>query len=463
MKTRFFYIIIAALIILGCSKNNKPSPAPPSIKEISISLNYDTVYTGTRSSIEIVVSVPDKTNMKELVVTKEAANNSFVPVNTIPAGEIKSGEIRYTYNFASNDNEKFQISFIPVGIDNKRYGAKKILIDRRTGLFPVSLFRLSRLTGASLWDERFPNPTPTSNWSVGGTDLGIMWDMGNGKTGIFFGDTYGNDFKPVSNGGPGGAGQWRYNVLAFSEDKNLDDGLSLSGMATVAGNASFARQIMDRHPGSHTAIPAGAIHINGVDYVHYWNLQTWDNFVTNFASLYKSTDHGLTWSRCTEITYGPRSKFTCAAYAKKDGYVYLISTKVIRDDVPYLARVTESDILKKDNYEYWNGTSWVRGNEDAATPVFNGPMGEASLQYNLVHKVWMLTYLGKPDIEIRYAKNVTGPWSKPRILVKAAEYPGLYGAFMHPVSDGNVIYFNMSMWWPYNVFFMKANLKYIEP
>ena len=48
----------------------------------------------------------------------------------------------------------------------------------------------------------------------------------------FLGDTFGYDFKPnPANPGPNG-GSWRSNVLAFSEDNDLEDGLSFSNMAT---------------------------------------------------------------------------------------------------------------------------------------------------------------------------------------------------------------------------------------
>ncbi len=45
------------------------------------------------------------------------------------------------------------------------------------------------------------------------------------------------------------------------------------------------------------------------------------------------------------------------------------------------------------------------------------------------------------------------------MLVDSIDFPSLYGSFLHPWgSDGEVIYFNMSLWVPYNVMLMRARL-----
>ena len=62
------------------------------------------------------------------------------------------------------------------------------------------------------------------------------------------------------------------------------------------------------------------------------------------------------------------------------------------------------------------------------------------------------------SIELREAINPWGPWSKPFKLVSAINYPGLYGAYMHPVyTEDNVriFYLTMTQWGPYNVFLMR--------
>ncbi len=447
-------ILAGILLLLQACRKTEAGGQP------SITIAEDTVYAGKRAAVSALIQLQNVHLIKELKIQLETTPGKFSEYVRIPAAQLSD---RYDFRFEIPADKRDVYVFLIVVIDQggKPIDTKRLYINTQTGLLPVKLTRISRLTGVPLAGEKMANPAPTAQWNIGGTDLGILWDMENGQTGIFFGDTYGNDFKPVG-GGPGGAGQWRYNTLGFSTDADLEDGLSIDYMAAEPGNDNFARQIISRSSNGYTAIPSGAIHVKGVDYVHYWDLKSWDGFVTNFASLYQSVDHGRNWTRCTSVYYPGGSKFTCAAYAKKDGYVYIVGTKVLRGALPYLARCREQDMLNQPAYEYWNGTQWILNNEAAATPLFNGAMGEASLTFNRYYKVWMLTYLGDRDLEIRYAHDVSGPWSGPNVLVSTSLYPALYGAFVHPLSTGKEIYFNMSQWVPYNVFFMKAELAFIE-
>lgn len=325
----------------------------------------------------------------------------------------------------------------------------------------VETERIARLTGKTLPGETLPNTGNTTKYNVGGTDLGIMWDMEDGRIGLFFGDSYGNDFVHVG-GGPGKATDWRFNLLAFSTDTNISDGIVIDSMATD-GNGK-ARQVFPGSEKSHTVIPTAAVHVNGADYVHYFDLKSWEGWVTNFSSFYKSGNGGKTWEPCTQTVFEKGSKFSVAALAKKDGYVYMAGTSTLRTSPVYLCRFLEKDILHKKNYEYWNDLKgWVKDNEEAASKLFEGHVGEASIFFNDHFNCWMLAYLNdqSKNIELRYAKEITGPWSNAETLVEAAKFRGLYGPFMHPHNQGDVLYFNMSLWAPYNVFVMKAQLKRI--
>ena len=65
-------------------------------------------------------------------------------------------------------------------------------------------------------------------------------------------------------------------------------------------------------------------------------------------------------------------------------------------------------------------------------------------------------------IELRESPDPWGPWSDPKTIVtRAGQFSGCYGAYLHPAffeHNGETIYFNMSLWGPYNVFLMKATL-----
>ncbi|MGC4232813.1 MAG: DUF4185 domain-containing protein [Niabella sp.] len=338
---------------------------------------------------------------------------------------------------------------------------------------------VARVTGKTLEGENLPDPNNTSEkYDVGGTDLGIMWDMGNNKIGIFFGDTNGKDFKPQKGGGNGS--NWRSNVLGFSSDNDLEDGLTLDSMNL--DEQGRAREICagaaaNPSPSDYyTSIPTGAIHAGGADYVHYMNIYKWEapkgRWPTHFSSLYASYDGGVNWVREAGVTFKSDSKFSQVCYTKKDGYVYMLGTLSGRGSGAWLARFREKDILNMANYEYWNGNldKWIKGDENTATEVIPAPVGEASLLYHEKYKRWIITYIydfhhdANPVIKrhalvYRSAKTLTGPWSNIKLITTAKEYPGLYSPYMHPLKNkGDKIYFTMSLWQPYNVFLMSADI-----
>lgn len=328
---------------------------------------------------------------------------------------------------------------------------------------------VARVTGLPVAGELFQNPNHTPvDYNIGGTDLGIIWEMKKNEYGIFFGDTYGKHHfeEPVVK-----ESDWRSNVLAFSNDKNLDDGLSISGMAMDSlGNA---REIVyggkDKSGiGNWTSIPTGAIRANGADYVHYMNIRHWNssNWGSNYSSLYQSKDNGITWKPVTGVKFGEDSNFGQVGYFKKDGYIYMIGTETGRQSSPRLARFKEKDIEHQDMYEYWNGTGqkWMKGQEQSATDLFNDATGELSFIYHEKSRNWIILYFNENRYEIcaRYTPDLTGEWSAPQRIAHGKEYPKLYGSYIHPVSvNKDDIYFLMSIWGVYNVFLMRTEIKYI--
>lgn len=340
---------------------------------------------------------------------------------------------------------------------------------------------IARVTGAAQPGDTIPYINNTTQYDVYGTDLGIMWHMEGSKVGLFFGDTNGEGFEVSPNGG-GNGGNWRSNFLAFSEDTDLDDGLTISGMA-LDGEGKAREICAGAKTGNYekynTSIPTGAIRAAGVDYVHYMNIYEWaggdGRWLTNFSSLYASRDGGQTWERKEEITFHPDSHFSQVAYAKKDGYVYMLGTQSGRGDAAYLARFLEKNILSIGDYEYWDGSQkkWIRGKEEAATSVIEAPVGETSLMYLEKQQRWIVTYLLDHIYDVkdkrqghtlvyRESKDLIN-WSDIRVLASDKEYPGLYCAYMHPLkNDGDKLYFLMSMWKPYNVFLMTADIEVVK-
>lgn len=356
--------------------------------------------------------------------------------------------------------------------------AKKVTsIDNKEKELVVSNVRMiARVTGDSLPNEHFFHPNRTgSDFDVYGTDLGLMWHMEGQRIGLFFGDTSGKGFVINKNGGNGA--NWRSNVLAFSTDTDLTDGLKIDSMLSDAEEK--ACEVCDGGKAkprvNQTSIPTSAIRVGKLDCVHYMNIYDWGaphgRWLTNFSSIYTSADGGHTWIRRKEVVFSSESHFSQVAYAKRDGWVYMIGTQAGRGDAAYLARFRASELLDMQAYEYWNGKSgkWVRGNETAATPILRGPVGEASLMWHKKFKRWILTYNYDPGYDktpliktyaILYCdtEDIT-QWGTPKVLATADKYPGLYGAYMHPLKDkDDQLWFLMSMWGPYNVFLMNADI-----
>lgn len=375
-----------------------------------------------------------------------------------------------------------QTNSITIHIRNNGNGGDQfelglITLKRIDGLTVDNVRMVARVTGDPIPGETLLNPNNTGlDFDVYGTDLGFMWKMDDDNVGMFFGDTSGKGFVINRNGGNGT--NWRSNVLAFSSDTDFTDGLKINSMVLDGeGKAHEVCPGAKANPNVYqTSIPTSAIRANNTDCVHIMNIYDWGaphgRWLTNYSTIYTSDDNGQNWKRCEEVTFNPDSHFSQVAYAKRDGWVYMLGTQSGRGDNAYLSRFLEADLMNMKAYEYWNGerNEWVRGDESAATPVLRGPVGEASLIWNKKFQRWILTYNYDPNHDstpltrthaILYCSSPDLiHWSEPNVLATAEEYPGLYCAFIHPsCEDSDKLWFIMSMWGPYNTFLMSADLK----
>lgn len=457
------FIAFSSLIFLfvSCTSEQETETYIP-IDEI-IPLDTHLIPNKDTKIVSTTLNFKDIDAIDYLLVRKSVGDSYSAKISQ---SELTSDYI-FNYTIQKTDPQNFRLVLAAFYKDGNMSKELSLNVDNRWGFFIRNVTRIARVTGSIINGENFPSPNNTATkWNVGGTDLGIIWEMQPGKYGIFFGDTFGYDFKPnPANPGPNG-GSWRSNVLAFSEDNNLEDGLSFSNMAT--DDKGYAREIVyggkdSSGNGDWTSIPTAAIRANGIDYVHYFNMRNWTGWITNYSGIYKSADNGLTWAKCKDITFSSYSFFGQVGYFKKDGYVYMIGTQTGRDSNAKLARFHETDIENKTAYEYWNASTnqWIKGNENEATVLIEDKVGELSFIYNETHKKWIIAYFNadRYNITMRTAEDITGPWSEPYELANGREYAQLYGSYIHPLSvTGDNLYFTMSMWMPYNVFLMKAEL-----
>jgi hypothetical protein len=304
-----------------------------------------------------------------------------------------------------------------------------------------------------------------SRFAVHATDLGIMWRDSRGRVAIAFGDTYGAGWGG-SAAGPETA-DWRFTTLAHSTDTNLADGLHIDSMVT--DRPGHAKQILAGDPAVSevTVIPTAGISVGSRDFLHYMSVRSWGTggrWTTNYAGLAHSDDGGQTWVKPTASRWanqGGGSGFQLGAMVRHDGFVYLFGTPNGRLGDARVARVSETAAGSPSAYRYWTGIGWEAGGIDRAVPVMAGPVGELSVQYNTVTRQWIALHLDerRAAIVLRTAKAPAGPWTGGRVVVDGAQYPGLYGAFLHPDSANSAVpHFAMSRWDPYHVVLMQLYL-----
>lgn len=318
---------------------------------------------------------------------------------------------------------------------------------------------IGRVTGRgshNRTDERF---------SIHGTDLGAMWDDGHGQVFVIFGDTYGAGWGGDGPGPPGA--DWRRNVLAVSTGGDLDAGLSLHGVL-ARDDGSAAQVIASGRGREATVIPNAGIAVGATQYVHYMSVRRWTHppgtWRTNYAGIAVSEDHGRTWrkprsARWRNDRHGNRL-FQLGAFAPAGEHVHLLGTTNGRYGAIYLARAQPSGLLDVGSYEYWTGRAWDRS-ERAATPIADGDAGELSVAYHRHLGKWLLMHLDQPreGIVLRSAERLTGPWSDGEVVVSGREHPAIYGGYLHPwAMDGPEIYYTISQWRPYNVYFMRSSV-----
>ncbi len=352
----------------------------------------------------------------------------------------------------------------------------------------------------------------TDEYAVGGCDLGFpIYNSKNNTMYLAFGDTFMD--------APSQSGLWRSNVLAYSTDYDLTDGLSFDGFITNGGRAASA--IIDGyHLDSYemTKIPTGGIEVNGVMYMFYFSKYSWNNdakLSMNYGGAVKSEDNGKSWSRVNDLSWlddsMPERKAeiekmanqdinlkdtdagitmeTHAGYSftqvcpidGKDGYVYILGEGGYRTAGIKLGRVKYAEIESFEAYEYYNGVDgagnpvWLKGSAGLKTVdknngayIINDVCSEQSVMYNKYLNKWMVVYLrGGKGIVYRTADNLYGPYSDMEVLM-SYEFPfedgvnSIYGGLVHEKyteQNGKVFYFFLSRWKPvYNASLVKVVL-----
>lgn len=335
------------------------------------------------------------------------------------------------------------------------------------------LTEIAKLTGPGSIND-------TELVAVAGTDLGSMVNFGD-KTFFLFGDTFG-DREPESYGGQGGV--WRSNVSAWTTDDDPSDGITFDGW-TPADELGWATALVEGEhdandgTGEVTKIPTHGFAIDGTLYLSYMSVKFWGEpgaWDANYGGLAKSTDEGETWAALDSPRWSGDSNFIQVATATvRDGgvdYVYFWSIRAGRFGGVQLMRVPAMVEAVEDAsaYTYFagaavDGTPEWSSDMDAATTIVDGTIGELSVMWSDYLDRWIMTYSDGGNAYIREGITPWGPWGEPIEMVSATDYPGLYSPYVNPryVDDGGRrVYFTLSLWGPYNVFWFSVDLERVE-
>ncbi|MGV9676175.1 DUF4185 domain-containing protein [Nocardia sp. NPDC003482] len=306
------------------------------------------------------------------------------------------------------------------------------------------------------------SPNHTENNNVLGTDLGIMWDNGAGQMLTAFGDTAGVGLPNLL---AGSVWAWRSNVLLRSHTQDPSNGIYFDSV--VRDGLGQARDLIPspKIPFIEISrIPTAGIAVDGVQYMSLMSVQSWDEvgqWTTNYSGLAASADNGETWADLSftrRPNEGGDANFQMNAFVKSGGYVYEYGTPSGRNHFAYVARVREHDIQNLDEYEYWDGGGWRKGDVNAAAPITGG-VGELSVMWNqYLGQYVMLTTDPWNSVVMRRAPSPEGPWSPPEVLIDTRELPTAYAPSIFPYQTGRDLYFLTTVHSQYNVLLMRTTL-----
>lgn len=318
----------------------------------------------------------------------------------------------------------------------------------RLEIKPTDTREVAQLTGPGSINDT------DARWDVHGADLGHTFWHGD-RLAMVFGDVF---------GGPKSAG-WRSNALAWIDDPEPEDGLTFSSMVTDANDRAAEILSSQKVNGREkTVLSIGGVSVDGRMFLHYTSIRRWRHpgeTDVNHSGIASSDDDGQTWTKHPTVRWEGDTNFAQAAMMRHKGFVYLFGIPGGRQGDVALARVPTGDVLDADAYRYWDGSDWA-ASPTAAVPVAAGPAGELSVRWSSYHRRWLMLSLdsNRGGVVLRTARNVTGPWTAPQMVVSTDQYRLLYAPFIVPVGlDGPHVYFTLSPWKPYQVFLMRTTLR----
>ena len=215
-------------------------------------------------------------------------------------------------------------------------------------------------------------------------------------------------------------------VSAILSDVLTADGKKLSGVyAHTKGSA--AEGLKFTTVGTEPVFAEGCVPTSGVTagslkavryFVPVPAVDEESDWTASEAGLAVSED-GQTWTKAS-AQWKADGNFVKASYLLGDKYVYMFGSAAgDRNAMAYVARVSAAKVAEYAEYEYWDGAEWVKGDEEAAAPVFFGPVDEMSVVYSPSLYTYMAIYRSSTTggLVYRDAGLPEGEWSGEKILL----------------------------------------------
>lgn len=329
--------------------------------------------------------------------------------------------------------------------------------------------RIAQLTGPGAIND-------TSGVLLAGTDLGHMTTVGE-RTWFVFGDTFGIRDEDAF----GGTGEvWKSNCLAWTTDDDPSDGITFDGWIL-----DELEQVKEVIPGDHTPndqlgevtkIPTQLFAVGESLYLGYMSVTHWGDpgvWEADHAGLAKSEDDGQTWRILDGVSWPGGSNFVQLAQVPLtvDGedWIYLWGIPAGRFGPVQLMRVPATDEALADPgaYRYFAGevdgeATWS-GDAGDAVVILDKGTAELSVLWSTHLERWLLsTMLDNGSAVLYEGLSPWGPWSEPHEILTQADTPGLYAPYLCPRyvdNDGRRLYFTLSIWGPYQVYWYSMDLR----
>ncbi|MDQ4102950.1 MAG: DUF4185 domain-containing protein [Actinomycetota bacterium] len=330
-----------------------------------------------------------------------------------------------------------------------------------------------------------------SRFSIIGTDLGVSFAH-HDRLYFLFGDTW-RVGHPTPNDD--------LDAIAFSTDKNPDDGLELTFLPQAPFVPGIAQGAFE--------VPLDGVSWNGSMYVFFsTDLRLVGKYaVMGRSILARSDNNGLDFRLLHEVS---RHKFINVSTMIVDGRAHglpghgpqlvVFGSGRYRSSDVYLAVKPAARLEEPGGFLFYTGglnkPYWSREEEDAVPLFGEGCVGELSVRWNPMLGAWMCLYNADwpadrsavGGVVMRWARRPYGPWSKGDLVFsvndglgkfmhlpgadhtqegfgsdRSADLGAMYGPYQIPQyarrSDSGVqIYFTMSTANPYQVMLMTVNI-----